>query len=241
MSLEKGIVVASDITQEWLLPWWWDHYQKYNSYPVTFVDLGLSNEMKAWCKEKGNYIRLVDAGLFVKEREEVDQTLAHLWEKNLGNHFWDKRRAWFRKPLACLQSPYETSLWIDSDCEIRGPLEGAFAFCNHPSGIAAIRETWKEKEVGINSGVIAFKKGAPLLHKWARLAANANDRFYGDQDLLDCIEKEQNIPLGELPSIYNWSHRCAENPEAIILHWHGPYAKEVIAQQLRKKNTPFIL
>lgn len=240
MHLQKGIVVASDITQEWLLPWWWDHYTKHNSYPVTFVDLGLSQEMKKWCQEKGHYIKLLEPGLFVKEREEVNREIVYAWEKELGTHFWEKRKAWFRKPLACLLSPYENSLWIDSDCEIRGSLEGAFVFCEHPSGISVIRETWKEKEIGINSGVIAFKKQTPLLYEWSRLAIETNDLFYGDQDLLDCIEKEQNTPLGELPDIYNWSHLCQENDQVIVLHWHGRYAKEVIAQQLRKKNSSFL-
>ncbi len=44
----EGVIVASDLSQEWLLPWWWDHYKNFNNFPVTFVDLELSNKMKTW-------------------------------------------------------------------------------------------------------------------------------------------------------------------------------------------------
>jgi hypothetical protein len=235
----KGIVVASDVSQEWLLPWWWDRYKVHNSYPVTFVDLGLSLEKKQWCKERGSYVSLPISGLFVSEKKDLsDETIA-LWEQAHGKHLWSSRAAWFRKPLACLQSPYEQSLWIDLDCEIRGPLEEIFSFCNHPSGLSAVREFWRGKTLGINSGVLAFRRNAAFLREWARLAFEKHSEVKGDQDLLDRMEEEQKIQFGVLPSCYNWSRVHGDNAKALIFHWHGHPGKTVIAHQIFRENSPF--
>ena len=45
-----GVIVGSDYSQEWLLPWWWENYTKHNRYPVTFVDFGLSQEPIELCR-----------------------------------------------------------------------------------------------------------------------------------------------------------------------------------------------
>jgi hypothetical protein len=49
---EKGVLIACDEKLEWLLPWWWFHYQSYHQLPVAFVDFGMSNKAIDWCKKK---------------------------------------------------------------------------------------------------------------------------------------------------------------------------------------------
>ena len=49
----KGIIVASDMQQEWLLPWWWEHYTRFNSFPVAFIDFGMSKERENGVKSEG--------------------------------------------------------------------------------------------------------------------------------------------------------------------------------------------
>src|SRR5579862_7309437 len=126
---KNGIIVGTDLTQEWLLPWWWKHYSAFNAYPVAFVDFGMSDPVKDWCRERGELISLFVADVFVAEREEIDPALVKQMEEACGKEFWPSRHAWFKKPLACLQSPFVKSLWIDLDCEIRGQLDPLFDLC----------------------------------------------------------------------------------------------------------------
>lgn len=160
-----GIVVGSDITLEWLLPWWWENYRKYNDFPVIFVDFGMSRDMKKWCKERGAVIRIPPIELFVAEKKEIDPSLKLEWEKKYGCSVWEDRKAWFKKPLACLQSPYHRSIWVDLDCEVRGSLRELFSCCHLSSEIAVAKERPHpiHKTIIYNSGVVVFKGERPSL------------------------------------------------------------------------------
>ncbi len=230
---EEGIIVGSDLTQEWLVPWWLSHYRKYNTHPVAFVDFGMSEEMKKWCQAEGELVRLFVADIFVAEKKQIDPSLALSMEKACGKEFWPSRDAWFKKPLACLQSPFDKSIWIDLDCEIRGSLKPLFELCGENLAIA--RDFIPENPV-YNSGVFAFKKGLRLIEKWADACFERNHEFRGDQDVLNALIQEQNIPLSEISPLYNWSRCHEENPEAAILHWHGPHGKAVISHQIARAS-----
>jgi hypothetical protein len=239
LSHEKGVVVGSDLTQEWLLPWWWDRYRRHNSYPVTFVDFGLSESMKQWCRERGDWVRLLVADFFAAGKNEVEPALAAEWEEAHGTQFWQHRAGWFKKPLACLLSPYPTSVWIDSDCEIRGSLEEIFRFCDHPSGIAVAREqNAPASQEGnlFNSGVIGFKKGTALMEEWADLAVDENRNFVGDQDILSWVIRQRRLGIAELPPVYNWSRCLEENSKAVVVHWHGRHGKTIIQHQISRER-----
>lgn len=235
-SADEGVVVASDLTQEWLLPWWFSHYKKHNNHPVTFVDLGLSKEMKAWCKEHGHLAPLPVPDLFVKEKEELSLKQIALWEKRHGTHFWENRKGWFKKPLACLQAPYKRSIWLDSDCEVRGDLSPLFSKDLSPHKVMVAKEYLEGGGKGVNSGVLVFETDCPLILEWAKEAFAGNARFVGDQDILSHLIEETGVKPKELPPIYNWSRFSGENPEAIVMHWHGNHGKKVIAHQITKQN-----
>ena len=232
---DKGIIIATDITQEWLLTWWWENYIQHNDLPVSFVDLGMSKEMKNWCLDKGNYIPLPVPDIFVKEKDFFSEAHIKKWEHEFGTYFWGSRNAWFKKPLACLQSPYKTSLWIDLDCEVRGSLDPLFSL-PLPSGISIAKKYCEEKEEDINSGVIVFKYGAALIEQWAEESFKENHVFVGDQDILQFLINKNNLETGTLPPLYNWSRFNKDNPEAIVMHWHGNYGKSTISHQIAKTN-----
>lgn len=234
----EGVVVAADLTQEWLLPWWWENYSLYNDFPVTFVDLGLSNPMKEWCKEKGNYVKLPISGVFVTEKENLEPDFVAFLEEYCGNKFWKSRSAWFRKPLACLQSPYEKSLWLDLDCEIKGPLKELFSYCDHPSGLSIVRETLRNGKVSLNTGVVAFQKGTALIREWAALCFTEHLNHQGDQDVLDTLHQKNNLDIGEIPPKYNCICFYGVDPNAVILHWQGSHGKFRISHEILKKNLP---
>ncbi len=225
---EKGVLVASDSTQEWLLPWWFENYQKHNDLPVCFVDFGLSAPMKAWCKSKGDYIYLEVPDVFVAEKKVCTESDILLWEEGYGKSFWESRNAWFKKPLACLQSCYQKTLWVDSDCEIRGSLKPLFSMEIPFSGMMV------NQDLEVNSGVILFVYRSCLIEKWARLSLENNKHYRGDQDILADLLKKQEA--ANLPLIYNHSRLLEDVPNVVVKHWHGANGKTVIAHQIHKKN-----
>ncbi len=250
----EGIVVASDLSQEWLLPWFWSRLQEHNAYPVSFVDFGLSREAKKWCEKRGELVYLPLLDCLVKDAEEVEKSLAHDWEQKYGESFWSFRKAWFKKPFACLRSPYKKSLWLDLDCEVIGSLAPLFAVLDC-CGLAITRDR-VEKYTGndlsaaftpakkptfesfpvYNSGVIAFQRGESILLEWAELSLQENHRFRGDQDILSEILSRTKSLVFDLPSIYNHNIGYGTNPEAIIYHWVGERAKQLLRDQLALQN-----
>lgn len=234
---EKGFIVAADLTQEWLLPWWWDNYSKYNEYPVTFVDLGLSKEAKEWCKKKGHYIHLPISDVFVSEKSSFSPQHIQKWEELHGTHFWSSRNAWFKKPLACLQTPYNTSIWMDLDCEVKGSLSPMFSIPLPSSKITLAKEYYfTDRRDNVNSGVVLFQKEALIIEEWAKEALENNHSYVGDQDILYALIIAKKIPIGDFPLIYNWSRFNKENPDALIIHWHGNHGKSFILHQIQKAN-----
>ncbi len=235
-TIPEGCLVASDLTQEWILPWWWENYSQHNNFPVTFVDLGLSPEMKNWCQEKGHYVHLPLSCVFETERCSLSQEHVQHWEEKHGRLIWDNRKAWFKKPLACLQSPYKKTIWLDLDCQVTGSISPLFSSTLDASGVKVLQETINDCESGVNSGVIIFTWGVSLIEDWAKESVNTTDIYVGDQDVLYALIKKQKLSIADLSPLYNWSRFRGPNPAASILHWHGRQGKQVIEHQIFKKN-----
>ncbi|MES2199735.1 MAG: hypothetical protein V4489_06170 [Chlamydiota bacterium] len=231
---EKGFIVAADTTQEWLLPWWWENYTKYNDLPVAFVDLGLSKEMKNWCKERGRYIHLFVPDAFLLEKASFPKEHIDHWETLHGKKFWESRNAWFKKPLACLQSPFEKNVWMDLDCEVKGYLGDIFSVPLPSYSVAAAKEHLPNKDPSINSGVILFQKNTPLIETWAEESLKNNSLYFGDQDSLYALILKNHPPMADLPLTYNWSRLNQNNEDALVVHWHGNTGKMVISHQIQK-------
>jgi hypothetical protein len=231
---EEGIVVAADAQQEWLLPWWWEKYSRLHTHPVAFVDFGLSKPVKKWCEERGMRIALPVPDIFVASREEMDPDLVAHMEKEVGKKFWPCRDAWFKKPLACLLTPFKKSIWIDLDCEIRGSLQPLFELKECSLGLVKYRHTEMPYPV-YNSGLIVFEQGIPVFEKWADLAIEQNHLFRGDEEILSYLLHTAG-GVFELPAIYNWSRCFEENAEAIVMHWHGANGKFCIYHQMMASN-----
>lgn len=227
-----GIIIASDQTLEWMLPWWWDRYQNHNPHPVAFIDLGLSFEKKEWCKQRGELIplRVIDFA------EEIDPETAKKWEEEFGNQFWESRNAWFKKPLACLKSPFQRTLWIDVDCEVRAPISPLFEYADKPIGFAMAKEQVDlSRDYQIyNSGVIAFRQNHPLLKMWADACLAQNQNFRGDQEVFSHMIAETKYAIDEVPPLYNWSRCMEERSDALIQHWHGHHGKYIVRVQLQE-------
>ncbi|MDE3046133.1 MAG: hypothetical protein KGJ02_05770 [Verrucomicrobiota bacterium] len=231
LSSHDGVVIGSDQSQEWMLPWWWMNFQRFNKLPVSFVDFGMSPEMRNWCEARGELIRLRVANIFVSSEEELSPEIARDWRENFGIYCLESRNAWFKKPLACLQSPYRRSIWLDLDCEIRCPLTPLFDLLGS-QGLGIAKDQATPIPGLYNSGVLVFQHGLPIFEAWADGAFEQNHLFPGDQDLLSHLIEKEGCPIVELPPHYNWSRLNEPTPEARIVHWHGPPGKMVIQQQL---------
>lgn len=233
----EGILVASDRHQEWLLPWWWEHYSKHNTYPVAFVDFGMSPTALAWCQSKGMCISLSTPPL-----QEVSQTHKEQWETCAGSGIWSMRAAWFKKPYAFLQTPFPLTCWIDLDCEIRGSLSPLFTTLSLGADLALVKEREIDRANRIyfemiypdesiyNSGVVAFRKEAPILSHWLDISIRENGRFMGDQDALSRAIYLTQPPIVELSPLYNWKWALGPNPEAIIVHYLASAKLEILKQ-----------
>jgi hypothetical protein len=234
--MRDGVIVGANERQEWLLPWWWRNFSKYNRLPVCFIDFGLSPAMRDWCQERGQLHKLALRDLFIQDRDEVSSDRVSTWEAKYPDTFWDSRKGWFKKPAACLASPFERTIWLDNDCEVAAPLHDLFQACEHPAKIALAKD---QNVSTYNSGVIVFQKQHPLLVEWAEQALTQNGSFRGDQDLLTAIIQEQQWPICELPSIYNWSMGYGRNKDVVIYHWWGEAAKTLIGFEMTiEKNFP---
>ncbi len=249
----EGILVGCNRAQEWLLPWWWLHYRLHNKHPVAFIDFGMSEPVKKWCEEKGTLISLDVSDDFIAGKEEIDPLTALTWEGFYrGNNFWPGRLGWFKKPFALLKTPYERTIWIDLDCQIRADLSSLFALCQNPAGIALVRDRDPDAinrdldfglifadEVVYNSGLIVYEKKAPAIAEFARRARERNREFIGDQHLLSRILYEQKDKPLELPRRYNRWKWDKPHADTAIYHWVNEEGKEVIKKSLSALNPLF--
>jgi hypothetical protein len=229
---EYGLLVGCDKYEEWLLDWWWSHYSKTNNYPVAFADFGLTEKGKKWCEARGECINCPD--LFSKsDQNRICPERRVLWEKVYGKGIWDFRPVWFKKPYACIKSPFEKTIWIDLDCQINADLAPLFTLLDLGAEISVFNNGQAHqkslsdlnlilnKEAHYSSGVIAFQKNSSVILKWIDLALESSDMFAGDQEALSRAIFLENPSIINLPSIYNWSWELPQNENAHIIHFGG--------------------
>jgi hypothetical protein len=226
--MKKGILVASDYKIEWLLPWWWKYYARYNDYPVAFVDLGMSPKMLKWCQKRGRVISLTCPQDFIQKKKAVSSELAEVWQATYKGDVWQAREAWFKKPLACLQTPFDLTVWMDIDCEVCGSLEPLFEEWEEGIELALVRDERNVEEHNYSSGVILFSKKAPFLKAWAEACLADNGKYMGDQNALTELILTKKVSFKELNSIYNWIMYQGYNVAAIVAHWGSSWGKEYI-------------
>lgn len=254
-----GILAGADITQEYLLPWWWSHYIRHNSHPVTWIDFGLSTGMKEWCRERGELLSLrICSEWFMAPQEEHSieirsyprtespgqrRPMQENPYRNKDSHLWKTRNVLFKKPFAMLQSPYKRTIWLDCDCEVRGNIKELFDCCN--SHEVAMRLDvarypfvhYFGRESCYNAGVIVYQWGCSLFEWWAKLSIEKNKNYYTDDQLLSDIISEQNFSVYNLPDAFHRMYEAGEKEEgAIIFHWSGMSGKRKIQYRMYMDN-----
>ena len=219
---ERGVICGCDQRQEWLLPWWWERYSFYNSYPVLFCDFGMSKEAKLWCQKHGEVVSVALDESFIKSRQDISSELESAWSR--GNFNWGARSAWFKKPFAFLESPYKISIWLDLDCEVLCHLGNLFEYCstNMPLAMRAedkITERAVPCSTIYNGGVTVFQHGIDILLEQARLTLSSNQDFSADDVILSFLIEKTKTPIFSLPKEWNWDAFHGVNFFANIFHW----------------------
>lgn len=229
----NGILVGTDKTQEWLLPWWWERYSAHNTLPVAFVDFGMSDEARQWCEARGQCLD-APAPFALTPHTHFAEDKRRRWEARCGDSIWHFRAAWFRKPTAFQRTPFDITCWLDLDCEVRCNLSSLFGELDDADLAMAPEPAYVQQkddaygfllpgEVSYNSGVVVFRKGAKILREWVELARGCNELFISDQNALSRAIYLHEPPFKELSAQWNWSPSVGESPEARIVHFHGPW------------------
>lgn len=241
----RGILIAVDEKQEWLLPWWWSNYTQENSLPVAIVDLGMSAQARAWCKERASVLDFDSDASYIKRREEFPEEKRQDWEEIYGETVWQARQAWFKKPFAMLKTPFKTTLWLDLDCEVLGPLLPLFEMLPESEEMGIVREPLIRQgnpalllgEVLYNSGVVLYRQNSSLLTRWAEESQSSNELFWNDQLALSRLIFTEKFSVHELPAIYNHHLSSGIFPNAVIIHWLGSWGKAYIRKHGGLRET----
>lgn len=244
MKETMGILVGVDERQEWLLPWWWSFYLQHSAqYEVAFADFGMSSRAKSWCKERGTLITISEKEIasYSHLNEKVSQDWEKWWQaRGEVDDFWSIRAIWFKKPLAMHSSPFQRTLWLDLDCEIRGKLDPLFHLSLLPSKFSIFPTNTSLSLINNrdgkafqfphhNSGVVLFEKDSPLLELWVNTLKEGSFFTRTEEELLSFLIAYYAMPIQALESKWNWAvTKEGENEEALIYHWMGKEGKEVI-------------
>jgi hypothetical protein len=229
----NGIVVGCDRQQEWMLCWWWGHYVEQNTLPVAFIDMGMSKEAVAWCRERGECIPLPAIPYRTPKKRA-------LWQECYGPGIWGVRPAWLKKPHALLHSPFDVGLWLDMDCEVKGSLDPIFHLMALGGEIALAQDAYKglmqwPGEVNYNAGVIAFRKNAPILSQWVE--ALSQHELPGDQEYLCRAIHLNQTEVMEIPRVYNWvSALGCPDEDVVIRHHSGGAAKAALVEVILNRG-----
>lgn len=213
-------VTGCDKCYEWALPWWYKNYSKHNDFNLVFVDFGMSNKALSWCETKGEIL-------------------------NIDNNF---TKAWFCKPIALRNIPYEYGIWIDLDCEIRKRLQSLITYANY--GFAVTIDKYakyfcKDMNNPAASGVVGVYKDNEILIEWEQETLKNYKNYRGDQEILNSILQHRKTGrkrykgVAVMPLEMQWLRLDGDNKNAAIMHWSGTKGNAIIKDQIKKNNIGF--
>lgn len=155
-------------------------------------------------------------------------------------------RTYLAKPKIVTVTPYDTTLWIDSDTLIKGDvtpmLDAAekhqFAVCqftNWQSNGSRIAKrikawgTWYPDWVetalnfgpAINCGVVAFRRDSELMRDWYGLALPGREQFIADETCCQLILPRYPHIVMEPKFNCSCKYDDPNKPDTRIIHFHG--------------------
>ena len=203
-------VVGVDSNMEDLLPWWYKNIKKWAPDPdITICDFG----MTPWGK-----------------------TIAKDYADTFLEYTIHERYAWFYKPRALLDTPYEYRCWVDIDCEVMAPIDDIFDYPTDDK-IALTHDKVRGDEWWWATGVNVAKGSPKILRDWAYITEHSQMR--GDQEVLFQMivdDYSYHEMIVEMPIEYQWLRiqlvNGEDSPNKKIVHWTGPTGKAHIRENL---------
>ncbi|HEY4255402.1 MAG TPA: hypothetical protein VGM34_03540 [Chlamydiales bacterium] len=237
MKQTSGVLVGCDQQQEWLLDGWYAHFRKHNpSLLIAFGDLGMSEEGRQWCEERGVVIAASQIP-FPPDATLQEKGWPYAGERWLEEGLFSlpERAVLFRKPLLMKQSPFERTVYLDLDCQVLMDLSSLFSLRLGPTKMAlragcfyemkSMTTSQKMWVQSYNSGVVVFEKNSRLLDFWIFLLDREIESFSNDDRLLSFAIHGYEMPVTRLARKYNWLYHWGVNPKAAICHWIGEAGK----------------
>lgn len=217
-----GVLLLADSKLEWMLPWWMHNFERSNSeLSVAIVDVGLSSEAVRW--------------LTSKDRELI----------RLPENLPELRSAWFYKPFAILNSPFEATVFSDLDCEIRGDISqmnlwssDGLVIGNDLFPVGESRKLFREKFY-YNTGLIGVRKDNPIISSWCEETVNLHSTLRSDQEVLNLVLYEKEARIVELPAHYHQLRLEGDHKDAVVMHWTGDHGKNYIRKQIQNWEHVF--
>ena len=215
------IVTGIDSNREDIIEWWIDNALKYNKTEKIGVwDLGMSSACRNKLKLKYKKIWF---------SEFVD---GHIPRRK-------KQIGWYYKVHCVKESPEQSVVWVDSDCQILTDISDIFHLV--PSGQIGLTRDWGRSNWW-QTGVIAANDRPSLLDTWHKRLWTPDEYgelIRGDQEALnDLVGTGEHEQIVELPQEYQWLrislNKGIKSDNMKVIHWTGPAGKRFIKDVLMK-------
>ena len=209
------IVTGIDNNREDIIEWWIDNALKYNKTEKIGVwDLGMSSA----CRNK------------------LKRKYKQVWFSEI---IVSSQIGWYYKVHCVKESPEQSVVWVDSDCQILTDISDIFHLV--PSGQIGLTKDWGRSNWW-QTGVIAVNDRPSLLDTWHKRLWTPNEYgelIRGDQEALnDLVGTGEHKQIVELPQEYQWLrmtlNKGIKSDNMKVIHWTGPAGKRFIKDVLMK-------
>ena len=215
------IVTGLDSNREDIIEWWLDNALKHHKTEKIGVwDLGMSSA----CRNK-------------LERKYKQVWFSEVIDGHIPLH--EKKIGWYYKIHCVKESPEQSVVWVDSDCQILTDISDIFHLV--PAGKIGLTKDWGRSNWWA-TGVIVVNDRPSLLDIWHKRLWTPNEYgelIRGDQEALNTlVGTGEHKQIVELPQEYQWLrmslNKGIKSDNMKVIHWTGPAGKRFIKEVLMK-------
>lgn len=237
-----GIIIGCDQSQEQFLPFWYQNYRAFNDFPIAILDFGMSAKALKAAQKIGTIIPTY--------QDSFPQPLTKIADKPQKYYAEFVQKPCFLKVLNLHKTPFEKTIWLDTDCEVRGYLGDLFDLTDTPSGFASnifkghIQKSAKEKgiiasdEIYYASAAMAYTKNSPVIKAWQETTKNT-EPFLGDDVTLSKAIHEHPFDVTPISEHYNrlYTDPTVICPSTKVIHFNGSEGKLALLREMIIDST----